>query len=591
MDVKQLTLRQALQTFDEQRSKAGVAKYNPKQKGYTVTASQFEKFFPELMDKPGGAIALFTPDETGEFPASKLFKKMKEEGTKGRKSLMQETRYLGADFLRNNLPRGDEIVNILPVMDTARVEEFFGVPEPGKGESSIIPNSNAYARGKFIQALEDYKVKNPTMAGAVDAILFNVVQGVRPSVAIGLNSATNYRPDRMTVVVPSQQKGAKGSMYSSPLSDYADFLIQENIRRNKENGVKSNNIFNVLGASGKYRAVRPADTKKILSSIQIVFGGKLDPKTGIIRGADAEGLIFDPDQIDPVTGEKGVTYASFNPPDYEGRRDGGKFGQELMRNINTDASAEVLDEATSSIIQGRDVTQVSIQLKTGDRRSYTKYQKDPYRSYTKADGSPDKFRTGANDLVKALFDSAESQGLNLENTYFKSIRSPETIERITTTTDGYSKYFEQAKQQVKQKQPTEVNLGIPEENSALEDKPKERITSFEQFTDDLKEDLKGLAKKPIVKGAGKVLKTVLPPVAAGSAFLTGMEKGLGVGKSAALAATELVSPISPIDVYEGQKAVKKVKGFMEEKVEPKVQEGLKGFAQGFLGNLNLNINQ
>jgi hypothetical protein len=44
-------------------------------------------------------------------------------------------------------------------------------------------------------------------------------------------------------------------------------------------------------------------------------------------------------------------------------------------------------------------------------------------------------------------------------------------------------------------------------------------------------------------------------------------------------------------VYEGQKAVKKVKGFMEEKVEPKVQEGLKGFAQGFLGNLNLNINQ
>ena len=143
MHVKQLTLRQALQTFDEQRSKAGVAKYNPKQKGYTVTASQFEKFFPELMDKPGGAIALFTPDETGEFPASKLFKKMAAEGTSGLKSLMQETRYLGADFLRNNLPRGDEIVNILPEMDTKKIQEFFGVVEPPKGESSIIPNSNA----------------------------------------------------------------------------------------------------------------------------------------------------------------------------------------------------------------------------------------------------------------------------------------------------------------------------------------------------------------------------------------------------------------------------------------------------------------
>ena len=76
----------------------------------------------------------------------------------------------------------------------------------------------------------------------------------------------------MTIVVPSQQKGAKGSMYSSPLSDYADFLIQENIRRNKENGVKSNNIFNVLGESGKYRAVNSTDTKKILSSINLITG-------------------------------------------------------------------------------------------------------------------------------------------------------------------------------------------------------------------------------------------------------------------------------------------------------------------------------
>ena len=30
---------------------------------------------------------------------------------------------------------------------------------------------------------------------------------------------------------------------------------------------------------------------------------------------------------------------------------------------------------------------------------------------------------------------------------------------------------------------------------------------------------------------------------------------------------------------------------MEEKVEPKIQKSLSGFAQGFLGNLNLNINQ
>ena len=577
MDVKQLTLRQALQIFDEQRSKAGVAKYDPKQKGYTVTASQFEKFFPELMDKPGGAIDLFTPDETGEFPASKLFKKMEKEGMKGQKSLMQETRYLGANFLRNNLPRGDEIVNILPVMDKNRVQEFFGVPEPGKGESSIIPNSNAYARGKFIKALEDYKIKNPAMAGAVDAIIFNAVQGVRPNVARDLNSASNYRPNKLTIVIPSQQKGAKGSMYTSPLSDYADSLIQENIRRNKQNGIKSNNVFNVLGASGKYRAVRSTDTKKILSSIQIVFGGKFDPKTGIIRGADAEGLIFDPDQIDPVTKEKGVHYASFDPPDYKGRRDGGKFGQELMRNINTDAGAELLDASTSAILQGRDVGQVFIQAKTGDLRSYAKYQKDPQRAYINADGSPDKFRSGANNLAKAFFDAAENQGLNLENTYFKNIRNPETVERITTTTECYSKYFEQAQQTVKQ------NLI---EEPFKEETPPKKITGY----DDLPEDLKTVLRK-ITKGGGKVLKTVLPPVAAVGAYSAGMEKGLGVGKSAALAATELLSPVSPLDVYEGQKAVEEVGGFIEKKVEPKIQEGLKGFAQGFLGDLNLNINQ
>ena len=123
-------------------------------------------------------------------------------------------------------------------------------------------------------------------------------------------------------------------------------------------------------------------------------------------------------------------------------------------------------------------------------------------------------------------------------------------------------------------------------NQVPQQEPPKKITGY----DGLSEDMKNILSK-MTKGGGKVLKTVIPPVAAIGAYSTGRQQGLSVGKSAALAATELVSPISPIDVYEGQKAVKEVGGFMEEKVEPKIQEGLKGFAQGFLGNLNLNINQ
>ena len=68
MDVKKLTLREALQAFDEQRHKAGAKKYAPTKAGYTRTAKTFEKYFGGLMNKPGGAMILFTPNDTGEFP-------------------------------------------------------------------------------------------------------------------------------------------------------------------------------------------------------------------------------------------------------------------------------------------------------------------------------------------------------------------------------------------------------------------------------------------------------------------------------------------------------------------------------------------
>ena len=448
MDIKNLTLREALQIFDEQRHKAGTSKYSPTAKGYTKTATMFEKRFPDLMDVKGGAMLLFTPDKTGEFPASILAKSLYHpdpDQSDLPKSLMQEMRYLGADFLRKNLPRNDPDISILPVKDTAEVESFFGVPEPAKGGNEVIPNSNPEAHGKFLAKLEEYKVKNPSKKAIVDAIILNLIQGVRPSVAQKLDVGKNYNVKRMTLRIPGEGQGAKGAAFSTPLSDYADLLIQENIKNNKKIGVTGTKVFNIIGKNGKPRVISDTDVLNVLSEINVVISGELDPTTGIIRGSGAEGLVSDPDQIDPITGEKGVTYASYNPPAYEGRRAGGKFGAQLMRNLNTDAGAGVIDVSAGAIIQGRDIKQVYIGKKTGAMSVYVGYQKDPFRSFTDFDGNPDEFRQGANTIVDRLFQSAEKHGgLDLTNTYYGQLSGTTAASRITADTPGYSDYFKTA---------------------------------------------------------------------------------------------------------------------------------------------------
>ena len=504
MDVKKLTLREALQAFDEQRHKAGAKKYAPTKAGYTRTAKTFEKYFGGLMNKPGGAMILFTPNDTGEFPASILFKRMHKNNITGLKNLMQETRYLGADFLRKNLPRGDESINVLPQMDTDKIEEFFGVPEPPKGVSDIIPNSNPEAHGKFLVKLEEYKQKNPAKKAVVDAIILNLVQGVRPAVAQQLDVSENYDPKRMILRIPGEGQGAKGTAFSTPLSDYADLLIQENIKNNKKNNITNKRVFNILGKNNKYRPINDTDVLKVLGEINIVISGELDPTTGIIRGQNAEGILTDPEQIDPVTGTKGVTYASYNPPQYEGRRSGGKFGAQLMRNLNTDAGAGVIDPIVSAIIQGRDVKQVYIGKQTGAMSSYVGYQRDPFRSFTDFDNNPDQFRQGANTIVNNLFKSANMYGgLDLSTTYFGQLSGKTAASRVTGETLGYSEYFKKVV-----KEPP----AISEKNIATSN-ATQPSSSILDATDTVKDKLKELGFN-ISKGKNVIAGAISLPTAA-----------------------------------------------------------------------------
>ena len=467
--------------------------------GAKAYGNMVAKYLGDVADQPGSAISIFTPDETGETPLSKIFKSLDLEVDDPKQS-MQALRQVGLRIAKE-LPINSNLLPFLPDKspDTPKNVKIFGIEEPPKRVSEVSIKTDAATMQNFFRQVAEI-AKDPKQEAAAMAVIFNMQNGLRPNAA-GQLKVSSYYPDTRAIYIPAETKGAKGRRVNVPLNDIADAILQARL----QDGKTSDGYFFVK-PNGK--PVKSIDMTNVLKQVKI-------PK-----------LIFD--------SGTNKTYDSL-APEGKAREVPGKRGSELLRNLHTKiAQRNGVSFERIAYLQGRSLKAAA----EGSVGEQTTYAQD-YPGDLDPKG-PDA--RNANVVSTYFANAASEAGFDIT----KSVPPP--LQRVGRGTPGYEAFFDAPVETAKMPAPA-----APVEPDAP--------TSFSDFSEDeldklgIKIDFSklssfatGVATTTGTAIAGTALyEAIRDPEGAGAAFArdTAMEAALLAAKAPAAVASAAVMAVDP----------------------------------------------
>ena len=445
------------------------------------------------------AISIFTPDETGETPLSKIFKNLDLEVDNPKQS-MQALRQVGLRIAKE-LPVNSNVLSFLPDKspDTPKNVKIFGIEEPAKAVSEVSIKTDAATMQNFFRQVAEI-AKDPKQEAAAMAVIFNMQNGLRPNAA-GQLKVSSYYPETRAIYIPAETKGAKGRRVNVPLNDIADAILQARL----QDGKTSDGYFFVK-PNGK--PVRSQDMTDVLKQVKI-------PK-----------LIFD--------SATNKTFDSLAPEGKAGQVPG-KRGSELLRNLHTKiAQRRGISFERIAYLQGRSL-KAAAEGATGEVTGYA--QEYP------GDLDPTGPDARNANVVSTYFANAASEaGFDITESV------PPPSQRVGRGTPGYEAFFDAPVETAKMPAPA-----APVEPDAP--------TSFSDFSEDelnklgIKIDFSklpsiatGVATTAGTAIAGTALyEAIRDPKGAGAAFArdTAMEAALLAAKAPAAVAGAAVMAVDP----------------------------------------------
>lgn len=361
--------------------------------GAKAYGNMVAKYLGDVADKPGSAISIFTPDETGETPLSKIFKNLDLEVDNPKQS-MQALRQVGLRIAKE-LPVNSNVLSFLPDKspDTPKNVKIFGIEEPAKAVSEVSIKTDAATMQNFFRQVAEI-AKDPKQEAAAMAVIFNMQNGLRPNAA-GQLKVSSYYPETRAIYIPAETKGAKGRRVNVPLNDIADAILQARL----QDGKTSDGYFFVK-PNGK--PVRSQDMTDVLKQVKI-------PK-----------LIFD--------SATNKTFDSLAPEGKAGQVPG-KRGSELLRNLHTKiAQRRGISFERIAYLQGRSL-KAAAEGATGEVTGYA--QEYP------GDLDPKGPDARNANIVSTYFANAASEaGFNITESV------PPPTQRVGRSTPGYEAFFD-----------------------------------------------------------------------------------------------------------------------------------------------------
>ena len=376
--TKDSTLREVLKDY---------AKRNNRDKTFV---SQGVKLFKNIADQKGSALKIFIPDKEGKTLLSKTLAKV-PEGT-ALKQPMQNIRQVGLS-LKSIIPSTDELYEFLPDKETstARNLKIFGMEEPAKAKALVSVNPNPKVLQNLFSQIAEFK-KIPELEAIADAALFNIQNGLRPNAAAGLQVG-DYFPESGSLYIPSEAKGAKGKSVSIPLSALADSILQDRIKNNK--------VKEIDGV--KHFFVKPNG--------KLVTSGDM---TALLKRVKVPNILYD---------QKTRKY--FNTLAPLDKDAPGKTGSALFRNIHAKLGQIAgIPDTQVAYLEGRSLSGVA----KGATGELVSYQTD----FPGAIDPQGIDAQNANKISATFAPVAKKYGYDLSG----------KVPRITSQTEGYSKYFE-----------------------------------------------------------------------------------------------------------------------------------------------------
>tara|TARA_R110002012_G_scaffold290497_2_gene484152 strand:- start:81 stop:1673 length:1593 start_codon:yes stop_codon:yes gene_type:complete len=387
--TKDSTLREVLKDYAKR-----------KDRGDTFV-SEGVKLFKDIADQKGSALKLFVPDKEGKTLLSKRLAQA-PEGT-ALKQPMQNLRQVGLS-LKSAIPSTDKLYELLPDKETSSSKnlKIFGVEEPAKAKSLVSVNPNPEVLRELFEKVADFK-KDPALEAVADAVLFNLQNGLRPNAAAGLRVDGSYFPDSGSIYISSEATGAKGRMISIPLSGLSDSILQDRIKNNKVKDIEAYKKGKINYNKGRYFFVK--QNGKVVDSSDM---------TALLKRIKVKNILYD---------QKTEKYFdTLAPLDKDAP---GKTGSVFFRNIHTQlAGRSGVPSDRAAYLQGRS----TVGLAKGPTGELTTYDVS-FPGGVDPKGADARY---ANTISDVFAPSAKKYGYDLSG----------SVSRITSQTEGYSKYFD-----------------------------------------------------------------------------------------------------------------------------------------------------